>query len=301
MMKNKFIALGLALCLSLGLCGCQLALPENSGERDKLIGAFVTVDHVDTISLDIGPAGKLETGHEPIYAEYYEETYENDYGETVYTSNYRFTELEGISCFMPYITEENGEIYNTIQIDALVQNVDRELKTVNDDKQLNSVSGELYVPEGSYIKFFLNPVYQKADGSVYLTGGQGAQGDGGEMGLTLSENTKTEIGGKSIEYGFSVEVWVKERPLIERVRLVEMGEKNEILRVSEFSPAELPESFETVEGTVCVVQENFYTDGEGEQKVERLALSPDEDEHAEILVPEDMGYLVPQRCEIVWR
>ncbi len=301
-MKKKLLALGLVLCLSLGLCGCRLALPEGeAAERDKLIGAFVTTKHLDTFTLNVGPGGKLESGHEPIYAELCKESYENDYGETVTTANYRFTELEGISCFMLYITEENGESYNTTQIDEAVQEVDRELKTVNSDKQLNSLAGSLYVPEGTYITFYLNPVYQKADGSVYLTGGQGLQADGGSAGLTLSETTKAVIAGESVEYGFSVELWVKERPLTERVRLVEFGADNEVLRISEFLPGELPESFESAEGVQCIVQENYYTDGEAEQQAERSVLSPESENYVEILVPGDMGYLVPQRCEIVWR
>ena len=67
-MKDKIIAICLALIICLGLCGCQLALPEGQETgRDRLIGCFITTEHLDLFDFEAyfnDNAHKLVSGGE---------------------------------------------------------------------------------------------------------------------------------------------------------------------------------------------------------------------------------------------
>lgn len=326
-MKNKIFAIFLASALCLSLCGCQLALPEGGEEnmsRDRLIGCFVTTEHLDLFDFEAyfnDNAHKLVGGEvvldgdssayqNRIYAEYYEETLRGEDGESHTTGGYRFPDLEGISLFAPTITDEDGS-YLTSMTDTPVNDVhfgskSHDYGTGKNDVQGIELEGTVYVPgEGGLVKFYMNPVYQSADGSVYLTAGQGLQYDaemGGAASLLLTdEQTQSVNGGESTAYTASVKMNFDAVAVPILLRVIEMDAGSSILKTTEIDPAELPDEYEPQTGAAYLLLETVTTGDEGAEVVTRSIAGPDDEErNITVFVPVDGGYLVKAVCQVLW-
>jgi len=326
-MKNKIIAICLALIICLGLCGCQLALPEGQETgRDRLIGCFITTEHLDLFDFEAyfnDNAHKLVSGGEinlegdtsayqnRIYAELYDETYTDSEGVEHTTQNYRFAELEGIAYFAPTVYDENGQ-YVTFQTGEGLSKVNNHLTSHNDETYYTELSATVYAPvdaeaeyEGDEVRFYMNPVYQDAEGGVYLIGGNGAAMNSTDAGMImstkLSEEYKTTINGEEKTGGGSVKISFATAYVPSLLRIIEMDAKGNVLKLSELDPALLPESYTPDGDTVYIISEAVAIAANGEEYTERSFIEP-EGEHKDIfiLVESESGYLVEDYCEVEW-
>lgn len=327
-MKNKMIAIILVLTLTLSMCGCQLALPEGGGaQRDRLIGCFVTTEYLDLFDFESyfnDNAGKLIGGGDVvldgdtrdyqgrIYAEYYEETHTNDNGESVSTAGYRFSELEGIAYFAPTVFEREGQEYVTFQTGEGLSDVKNHVKSHDTETYFTELSATVYVPidsenelSGNELSFYMNPVYQTADGSVYLTSGNGMMANstepGGLMSTKLSEEYTTTINGEEKTGGGSVEISFEAAYATELLRIIEISAEGEIVKKASLLPEELPESYAPNADTAYIIAESVSYGDDGEEYVERSFIEPDgEHEDIFILVEGESGWLVNDYCEVLW-
>lgn len=327
-MKNKIMFCILVFALLLSLCGCQLALPEGQeAQRDRLIGCFVTTEHLDLFDFEAyfnDNAHKLVGGGDitldgdtgayqgRIYAEYYEETLHHDDGSEFKTGGYRFAELEGIACFAPRITEPDGDSYITFMTDKCLDKLHNGVKSMDEETYYTEMSATVYVPIdgesellGDEDTFYMNPVYQSTDGSVYLTAGNGFRSNstypGELMTTTLSEEYKTTVNGEEITGGGKVAISIETAYIPELLRIIEMDGSGKVLKLSELTPSALPESYTPQEGTAYIICEAVAVDAEGEYQTARSFIEPEgEDKDIFVLVPSESGWLENSYCEVLW-
>ena len=327
-MKNKIIVCVLTLALVLSLCGCQLALPEGEeAQRDRLIGCFVTTEHLDLFDFeayfndnahklvgggDITLDGDTREYQGRIYAEFYEETITGENGESHTTGGYRFADLEGIACFAPRITEPNGDSYITFMTDKCLDKLHNGVKSTDVETYYTEMSATVYVPVdgesellGDEDTFYMNPVYQAPDGSVYLTAGNGFQSNSTYPGelitTTLSEEYKTTVNGEETTGGGKVAITIETAYIPELLRVIEMDGSGNVLKLSEIEPSDLPENYKPQHDTAYIICEAVAIDAEGEYRTERSFIEPDgEDEDIYVLVPSENGWLVNNYCEVLW-
>ncbi|MBR5489830.1 MAG: hypothetical protein IKV79_01010 [Oscillospiraceae bacterium] len=327
-MKNKLIACFLMAALAIGLCGCRLALPEGEGtQRDRLIGCFITTEHLDLFDFEAyfnDNAHKLVSGETMLgandaekyrgrlYAEKYEEKYTDSEGVSHTTYNYRFPDLEGIAYFAPTIYESDGGSYVTFQSGEGLSDLKNHLISHNDDTYFTELSATVYAPVDAEeeftekeICFYMNPVYQAADGSVYLVGGNGTAMNSVSAGIimttTLSEEYKTTVNGEEKTGGGSVEISFATAYVPVLLRVIEMDGKGNVLNFAAIAADELPESYEPNKDASYIITESVSYDAAGEEVVQRSIIEPGNGkDDLYILVECENGYLVEDYCEVMW-
>lgn len=327
-MKNKITALLLILALCFSLCGCRLALPDGEDtQRDRLIGCFITTEYLDLFDFEAyinDNAAQLLKGDNiisssdsdkysgRIYAELYKEEFKDSEGVSHYTYNYRFPSLEGIAYFAPTINEGDDMEYVTFQTGEGLNDVKNHLKSHNEDTYYTELSATVYAPvdenaefEGSEIAFYMNPVYQSADGEVYLVSGSGTAMNctaaGMIMSKKLSEEYSVTINGEEKKGGGSVEISYYTAYIPELLRIIEMDAEGNVLKINELIPGALPESYMPQTETAYIISESVSVDTEGREFVERSIIEPDGDSSDIFsLVVGEGGWLVNEYCSVLW-
>ena len=186
---KRILALDIALLALFLFAGCQLAKEEGgeteSAERDRLIGVFLTREHLDLFDWEgyfNDNAGALAGGGHAIdetdtaayggrlYATLTRETRTDDAGEQHEWFDCTFEGIEGIR----YFAVEEGITTHLIS-DPGISGVHQAITDTEEAKRID-LEAVLYVEaaaETETVVWYLNPVYQSTDGSVYLTAGHG--------------------------------------------------------------------------------------------------------------------------------
>ena len=327
-MKNKIIVICLALAFALSLCGCQLAHPEGDGAtNDRLIGCFITTEHIDLFDFEgyfndnanklvsggtIGIDGDTAAYQGKLYAEYYEETLHHEDGTEFTVGGYRFPDLEGIAYFAPTIYEEDGHQYVTFESGEGVNDVDNRVISHNDEDYCVELSATVYAPvdaddefTGNEIIFYLNPVYQTAEGSIYLISGQGMAMNSTSAGMimaqTLSEEYTTTVNGEKKTAGSSVEITYETAYVPRLLRVIEMDGAGMVLGVSELDPEKLPDTYTPRDGCAYMISESVSYAHDGSEIVTRGVIEPDGEERGlSVLTVGESGWMVSNYCEVEW-
>lgn len=245
------------------LCGCSLAVPDAGEESggDRMIGGLITREFLDLL-----PAGETEG---KLYAKI-----DKSKGEDPAQWELSFGELDGIQMLAPLWTMENGDSYwGNVCTEGLS---DPDLRyNESDDSEEHSIGGTVYLLSGTgNTVCYANPVYQRADGSIYVSQGHGvsASGDspeGMELSSTLSgetttiENgrTKTEKSSVSIRYAFM------DKPV--RVTVCQMNSGHRVIKEEDYRPGNMPEELAAEAGTEYILVETEKEGPSGEKTVSR--------------------------------
>lgn len=175
-------------CLLTGiiLSGCSLALEEiTAAQQDQLVGVFVTGEYVTvgTPELEIDRRGEIKV----------KEQEEKLYGsvDTFYGGSdcpVSFDGLEGFGIYSMQIWDENQQsfvgystadpFFDELRYDIIDRDIGKE----------ENMEGVLYVDGDSFLQLYVNPVYQQADGSVYLVQGKGLSSDSMGNGVKFSQS-----------------------------------------------------------------------------------------------------------------
>lgn len=292
---KKILALILAVCL---LSGCQLASGETkeSPIRDKLVGVFVTFEHLD---LEFDMEGYLsdnidriadgeEIVLEPGEGMEYEERLWAEVGE------------RGLS-FPGYAGLVMGQVWQEDHwVGFSTEGFSGMKTTVEQTETLDSIAeeGTIYVPldTDSFI-FYSNPVYMTPDGAYYAQQGSGFSGDGMAIG-GMSQSVKCEIketqDGVEKVYSAEYTVRIEGVNLAEKVVVVQMSADHQELARAEYVTGEMPASITPEPGAAYLIAEE-YADGE----VTRTLCQPGDDP-IQVFYQGEQIYCLPQFTEILW-
>ncbi len=317
--RNRIIFLGIFAALLLS--GCSLAVPgaETEGGDDRLIGAFITSDHLDLFDMDaylqdhasqLMKANEIQISNTSGYEERLYAVIDKKGGEDTYDWDISFKDVEGISFFAPVLEDKDGNRGWHSMYDAGISDVDLNI-TVTDEGDEVSLEGTIYMIPGQTdkgISYYLNPVYQTAEGQIYLTAGEGFSTSGEseeeEVHFTaaLSAETKTTENGKSQTAKSSVQVSyaTMHRPV--KITLYQMDKAHQCIKREEYTPGGLPESLDMEPETAYLLAETEKEKLSGEHFSDRAVYDRTDD-------PEDTldtwydcgsGILAKQETALVW-
>ena len=268
------------------LTGCQLARPELNGEaaeKDRLIGVFVTTEHLDLFddeaylndhinTILAGKAPKhtnMEKYSGRLYASLADRVLTNEKtGNTVIRQEYVFEGVEGFSFFAPTLSdEENGEKYVSTGADDAISNSHVAVKS--GDAEEYHLTGTIYLnPDRGDGVCYLNPVYQSNDGRVYAVQGHGyslsgIQAEGPNIKTTLSEESSVTVNGKKRSFRTTVELSVEMMYTPVGVCVVELNARDEVAARHDYAPGKLPETIVPQDDTAYVIVHTDKTDRDG--------------------------------------
>ncbi len=281
MMNKRFLKGTAALLMSLTTLfsvGCaipQLAVPdsgtpdsgeENSGERDCMVGVYITKEHLNLFDMEsyikdnIGSISGGDTVDEwdetkyggRIYARLREETMED--GVTIHHYEFPDLPIEGMLLGSFTVDMDDGTPYTTFEADEGLSDIKTHLNT-SDDGESTIQEATIYQHSGSIVYYF-NPVYQTADGLVYLTEGEGvhvASGLDGTMTHTLKDSVTVTRDGESETVTAEIVVSVAGVELPDRVVLLQMDENNREVGRMEIDPDAVPDEVTLAADTAYVL------------------------------------------------
>lgn len=301
-MKVKNIIIGgLAAIMLLSMTSCQLAkedLPEGKSQ-DRLIGVFITAQHLDRFDMENGRLYAKLTARELTN----EET-----GQKSSIQEYFFEGKKGILFFSAEMTGENGDSYSSSYCSEGLSETNLSIN-VGDDDEKHILDAVIYLAPNMNVTDvmtqYVNPVYQEDNGKVYLVEGQGisaggmrSEGDAFsqrlEESITVSENGKEKTKTTTINISF------KTKLPPEKVVVIEMDKDSNIVKKQECMPGKLPESITADIDTDYFIVESYKIDFDGKEKVSRAVFSRD-DEGLDSLFAIDNGIVINQRTVINWQ
>ncbi len=275
MNKRTFTAL-LALILLLA-CGCSLAQPEENvttTATDRLAGVFITTEHLDLNDMDAWleeNAGRLLDGESPlapgvgdaqarIYAELTEKTITDSSGTAHTTLTYEFKGLDGIFLAVYIMGERDADSsYRMTDSSEYVVDLQTALKSL-DNETVTELTGSIFIPNTAPgIVFYFNPIYQTADGEVYLVPGRGMQASAGLATQKLTASTTATENGQT--HSSSIEVKIDCVEIAKKIVFIEMDENNTAIGRTEFIPGRMPDEFIPAEGAAYLIVEEHLEGG----------------------------------------
>lgn len=273
----KKLSIALILALALALPGCSMLREDASpAQEDRLVGIYITPEYVDTFDLEAyfeDNASSLINGGGEISsqdaAKYSQRIYATDNGG-------REGHIEFPMWGIPLISaryEEDGESYIGNESSDYMDQGGLHVYS-SDEGERYEISGTIYADARGHIQVYCNPVYQQADGSIYLVTGQGMSSNGmGTMTFTLSEDS--DAYGDVPAWGMSIELDITATYPTERVAVLLYGADGSLMSRTEYAPGEVPETIAAGDAAFAVV-EDYTMDDSGEAVVERQFLTSGE-------------------------
>ena len=318
MRKRNFGAICLAFCLLL-LSGCQLAREDtNAEEQPRLIGAFITTEHLDLFDTEryfedhINEildnhhiTGDTSAYEGRLYAELVTRTLTNEEtGEASAYREYQFMGIDGIAFYAPTVSDGDGEeSYVGSTSDEGISSGHFGIFT--GDEERITLEGTIFItPQSAGKTFFVNPVYQDAEGRVYVTSGSGItqSGDlseGARFSTKLEETTTVTEAGESHTAAASVDIAIEVVNTPEQVTLLQMDAESNVLLRTLYQPGTLPEVLIPEPDTSYLVVETQKRSGTGDVTVTRELYQKDDVTITTFCARED-GVCIEQRTALSW-
>lgn len=228
--QNKLAACA-AICLISAGCGMgyanfSLALEEIPSGSDRLVGLFITDTHIDSGTPEI----ILDSRGELTFREQDPKIYgslTDDGSETPVT----FSGLEGYGIYSLQLqAEDSPDICNIFSADDVFTDLHYTASGNN-----NTVEASLYVRADRPCARYFHPVYQQADGRIYLLPGSGVSSDsfseGTQYSQSVSQSQSTVLSGHedTEESGFTVTLVAAAS--VENTEVIFMDRKNQVIGI----------------------------------------------------------------------
>ena len=272
----KKLAIALIFALALMLPGCSLLREEGEpADADRLVGVYITENYIDSFDFEAyvqDNASSLSGGGEisredaakytrRIYAEVVD-------GKTSFP-------IEGIA-FIAARYEKDGESCTGSDYGDKLADVHLSIN-VSDDMETTVLTGKLFADSGAgHMSAYCNPVYQQADGRVYLVPGEGMSANMGSMTHSLSESCESAKKGER-GYGMDITLEVEGRRPSEKLAVLLYSAEGALLSRTEYAPEEMPEEISAA-GAAWAVFEDYTADYDGEPQVIRQLIAAGSDE-----------------------
>lgn len=272
----KKLAIALIFALALMLPGCSLLREEGEpADADRLVGVYITENYIDSFDFEAyvqdnasSLSGSGEISREDA-AKYTRRIYaEITDGKTSFP-------IEGIA-FIAARYEKDGESYNGSDYGDKLADVHLSIN-VSDDMETTVLTGKLFADSGAgHMSAYCNPVYQQADGRVYLVPGEGMSANMGSMTHSLSESCESAKKGER-GYGMDITLEVEGRRPSEKLAVLLYSAEGALLSRTEYAPEEMPEEISAA-GAAWAVFEDYTADYSGEPQVIRQLIAAGSDE-----------------------
>jgi hypothetical protein len=317
-MKRKIGTMLSCILMIIALSGCQLAI-EDAGANvveDKLVGVFITTEHLDLFDMEgylndnlsgfgggsINLGEKTEKYQGRIYAELAAKALTSEEtGETFEIEEYVFP-IDGISYFSATVPAKgNQDSYFTSISDPAISDGHVDYKE-DDGSDSITLTGTIYVSTtGAERNFFFNPVYQSADGSVYLTAGTGMTApmddEGVSMSTTMDSTTTATENGETKTDSISITLSVSTMFAPEKIVILQMGADNAVLSMTEYPPNAMPTSISVNAKTAYLMIETHKRGNTEETKISREIYDKDAESIGTFYLRED-GVCVKQWTQV---
>ena len=256
---NRRVFFSIILAALLFMTGCRLAKDEPAQQGDMLAGVLLTTEYLDLFdfgSYFMDNAGKLASGGSigpedsakysgVVWAEQQScgltgEGADDD-AEVV---EHVFPGIEGIRFMAATATDEGGNSYWTSDSDDGISGSVHFIDT--DDEMAVELEGTVYVApsSGGTSNFYINPIYQTADGRVYVVPGDGiAFGsgiEGGGWSQTMEETATTTENGESIRRRTKVTISIQGISAPADIAVIEMDPNSSVISRAEYAAGEVP-------------------------------------------------------------
>lgn len=272
----KKLAIALILVIALMLPGCSLLREDGEpADADRLVGVYITENYIDSFDFEAyvqDNASSLSGGGEisrEDAAKYTRRIYaEITDGKTSFP-------IEGIA-FIAARYEKDGESCTGSDYGDKLADVHLSIN-VSDDMETTVLTGKLFADSGAgHMSAYCNPVYQQADGRVYLVPGEGVSANMGSMTHSLSESCESAKKGER-GYGMDITLEVEGRRPSEKLAVLLYSAEGALLSRTEYAPEEMPEEI-SAEGAAWAVFEDYTADYSGEPQVIRQLIAAGSDE-----------------------
>lgn len=272
----KKLAIALIFALALMLPGCSLLREDGEpADADRLVGVYITENYIDSFDFEAyvqDNASSLSGGGEisrEDAAKYTRRIYaEITDGKTSFP-------IEGIA-FIAARYEKDGESCTGSDYGDKLADVHLSIN-VSDDMETTVLTGKLFADSGAgRMSAYCNPVYQQADGRVYLVPGEGMSANMGSMTHSLSESCESAKKGER-GYGMDITLEVEGRRTSEKLAVLLYSAEGALLSRTEYAPEEMPEEI-SAEGAAWAVFEDYTADYSGEPQVIRQLIAAGSDE-----------------------
>lgn len=272
----KKLAIALIFALALMLPGCSLLREEGEpADADRLVGVYITENYIDSFDFEAyvqDNASSLSGGGE-ISREDAAKYTRRIYAE-ITDGKTRFP-IEGIA-FIAARYEKDGESCTGSDYGDKLADVHLSIN-VSDDMETTVLTGKLFADSGAgHMSAYCNPVYQQADGRVYLVPGEGVSANMGSMTHSLSESCESAKKGER-GYGMDITLEVEGRRPSEKLAVLLYSAEGALLSRTEYAPEEMPEEI-SAEGAAWAVFEDYTADYSGEPQVIRQLIAAGSDE-----------------------
>lgn len=324
-MKIKVIAIIIALSiLAAVISGFQLKKPEAENKStlgDRLIGTVITTESLGTFDMEAylnENIGEIVKGENhtvniedkkdymgKIYARQVIKEDTTEDGEKVTHKEYVFDDdINGYWIFDAKIpATETEESYTCLCSEGGFSNVQSKIHHTDNGLQEIELIADIYY---SYEKwgtvFYMNPVYQEADGDIYCVEGMGysVSGDKGSIdgnssgSQTLTDKITVNENGEETVYQSKVTINYIPVYVPVRTEFVFMNEDNKAISESGFNTHQVPSELNVPKGTEYVIilqksEEGTITDVIGKNC-----------EYAEILFEENQGICSKGSVTLKW-
>jgi hypothetical protein len=297
-MKIKWLSIILAVTL---LSGCQLAREEggDTGAEDCLIGIFVSKDERASVDAALNEEGRY-------YAVLETRTQTNpETGEETTDEVYTFPDLEGMYYYIIIDRSDPDMVKSVPGPNEGVFDINTGLEyTETADRA--KLEASFYAARGGDMESFHgNPIYQTADGEVYLTsGGAGISFSDsenlGSMGSVSHSQTSTKRVGEETEtWEITAVASFAYRSVPHTIVLLQMDDQGKCLHRTEFLPGEAPERLTPEGETAYFIVESWGTKVSGEPATIREIVDRDE-EYLTTWYLLDNGFFNNQTTYLEW-
>ncbi len=290
------------LFAAFALTGCQLAREEGGESQDRLIGVFLTTSH-----LELGSAIATDRPQDRLYATLETRSLTDEAtGAASILEEYVFQDIEGISFLAATVpATEDTESYTCTSSDGAISDGDVAFHYKGSEDKL-TLEGTVYVaPSHAGVIWYINPVYQSTDGSVYATAGNSisfsgdSSGEGVLYATTLEETTTITENGKAKSATTAVKISLATMYPPEQVAVIQMGPGYNLLASTEYAPTEVPHTFAPLADTQFIVVEEIGRNSDGGLSVSR-ALYGKNDNSMETFYCREDGVCVKQYTNLEW-
>lgn len=273
----KKLAIALIFALALMLPGCSLLREDGEpADADRLVGVYITENYIDSFDFEAyiqDNASSLSGGSGEISREDAAKYTRRIYAEI--TDGKTSFPIEGIA-FIAARYEKDGESCTGSDYGDKLADVHLSIN-VSDDMETTVLTGKLFADSGAgHMSAYCNPVYQQADGRVYLVPGEGVSANMGSMTHSLSESCESAKKGER-GYGMDITLEVEGRRTSEKLAVLLYSAEGALLSRTEYAPEEMPEEI-AAEGAAWAVFEDYTADYSGEPQVIRQLIAAGSDE-----------------------